>query len=106
MGLNAATLTPFLAMLNLSDLSKLMNDPMHHNPPWPPVPAKLPLYISKLKGKTGEDLGDHVTTFHLWCSSNSLNEYSIHLRLVQHILIGVTAKWYIELAGGTYETFN
>jgi hypothetical protein len=93
-------------MLNLPDLSKLMNDPMHHDPSWPPIPTKLPSDIPKFEGNTGEDLGDHVTTFHLWCSSNSLNDDSIHLRLFQCTLMGVTMKWYIELPGGTYGTFN
>jgi hypothetical protein len=64
----------FLAMLNLLDLSKFMNNPMSHDPSWPPIPTKLPLDILKLLEKNGEDPGDHATTFHLWCSSNSLNE--------------------------------
>jgi hypothetical protein len=68
---------PFLASLNLPDLSKLMNDSMSHDPTWPPVPTKLPLDIPKFEGNTGEDPGDHVTTFHLWFSSNSLNDDSI-----------------------------
>jgi hypothetical protein len=32
---------PFLATLNLPDLSKLMNDLVSHDPTWPPVPTKL-----------------------------------------------------------------
>jgi hypothetical protein len=83
---------PFLAMLNLPDFSKLMNDPMSHDPTWPPVPTKLPLDIPKFEGKNGEDPGDHVTTFHLWCSSNSLNHDSIRLRLFQCTLIGVASQ--------------
>jgi hypothetical protein len=47
-----------------------------------------------------------VNNFHLWCSSNSLNDDYIHLRLFQHTLVGVTVKWYIELPGGTYGTFS
>ena len=70
---------PFLAMLNLPDLSKLMNDPVSHDPTWPPVPTKLPLDIPKFEGNNGEDLNDHVTTFHLLCSLNSLNHDSIRL---------------------------
>ena len=58
----------FLAMLNLLDLSKLMNDPVCHDPTCPPVPTKIHLDIPKFEGKNGEDPGDHVTTFHLWCS--------------------------------------
>jgi hypothetical protein len=30
---------PFLATLNLPNLSKLMNDPVSHDPTWPPVPT-------------------------------------------------------------------
>jgi hypothetical protein len=60
----------------------------------------------KFKGKTGEDLGDHVTTFHLCCSSNSLNDDSILLRLFQRTLMGVAVKGYIDLPGGTYRNFN
>jgi hypothetical protein len=56
---------PFLATLNLPNLSKLMNDPVSHDPTWPVVPTKIPSDIPKFEGKNGEDLGDHVTTFHL-----------------------------------------
>jgi hypothetical protein len=91
---------PFLASLNLPDLSRLMNDLVHHDPSWPPFPTNLPSEIPKFEGKTGKDLGDHVTTFHLWCSFNSLNDDSICLRLFQCTLTGVTTKWYIELPRG------
>ena len=30
--------------------------------------------IQKFKGKQEEDLGNHVMTFHLWCSSNNIIE--------------------------------
>ena len=33
---------PFSITLNMSYLSKLMNDPVSHDPTWPPVPTKLP----------------------------------------------------------------
>jgi hypothetical protein len=97
---------PFLATLNMPDLSKLMNDPVSHDPTWPPVPTKLPSDIPKFEGKNREDPGDHVTTFHLWCSSNSLNHDSIRLRLFQHTLIGVVSQWYIEIPRGTYGSFH
>jgi hypothetical protein len=97
---------PFLAMLNMPDLSKLMNDPMSHDPTWPPIPTKLLSHIPKFEGNNGKDPGDHVTTFHLWCSSNSLNHDSIRLRLFQCTLIGVASKWYIELPRGTYGSFH
>jgi hypothetical protein len=93
-------------MLNLPNLSKLMNDPVCHDPTWPASPTKLPSDIPKFEGKNGEDPGDHVTTFHLWCSSNSLNDDSIRLKLFQCILIGVSMKWYIELPKGAYGTFS
>ena len=98
---------PFLVTLNLPDLSRLTNDPVSHNPAWSAVPTKLPLDIPKIKGKDGEDPGEHVTTFHLWCSSNSLHDDSIRLRLFQCTLTGPTVKWYIELpGGGAYATFD
>jgi hypothetical protein len=83
-----------------------MNDHVRHDPSWPPIPTKIPSDIPKFEGNKGEDSGDHLTTFHLWCSSNSLNDDSICLRVFQHTLIEVTAKWYIEILGGTYKTFS
>jgi hypothetical protein len=56
---------PFLAMLNMSDLSKIMNEPVSHDPTWPTLPTKIPSNIPKFEGKNGKDPGDHVTTFHL-----------------------------------------
>jgi hypothetical protein len=70
---------PFLETLHFPYLSRLLNDPICHVPGWPPVPTKLSSDIPKFEGKPGEDPGDHVTTFHLWCSSNSLNDDSIKL---------------------------
>jgi hypothetical protein len=60
---------PVSSTLNLPNLSRLMNDPVRHDSTWPPIPTKIPSDILKFKGKTGEDLGDHVTTLHIWCSS-------------------------------------
>jgi hypothetical protein len=71
-----------------------------------PVPTKIPSDIPKFEGKNGEDPGDHFTTFHLWCSSNSLSDDSIRLRLFQRTFIGVAGKWYIRLPRGEYGTFN
>jgi len=79
-------------MLKFIDLFKLMNDPVNHDPTWPPVPTILPSDIPKFDGKNGEDPSDHFTTFHLWCSLNSLDDDSIQLRLFQCSLIGVVAK--------------
>ena len=47
---------PFLAMLNLPKLSRLTNDILYHDPMWMVVLAKIPSYIRKLQGKSGEDL--------------------------------------------------
>ena len=87
----------FLATLNLPNLSKLINDPIRHSPVWPPIPTRLPSDIPKFEGKANEDPNTHVMTFHLWCSSNSLMDDSVRLRLFQRTLMGATAKWYIEL---------
>ena len=92
----AGPILPFLEILNLIDLSKLMKDHVHHNLTWPLVPIKLPSDIPKFEGKTGEDMGNHVTTFHLLFSSISLNDDSIQLRLYQYTLTRFVVKWYIE----------
>ena len=92
--------------LNLPDLSRLENDPVSHDSAWPTVPTKLPSDIPKFKGKASEDPGEHVTTFHPWCSSNSVIDDSVCLRLFQRTLMGPTVKWYIELLRGTYTTFD
>jgi hypothetical protein len=97
---------PFLAMLHLLDLTRLLNDPICHDPRWPPMLTKLPSDIPKFEAKPNEDPGEHVTTFHLWCSSNSLNDDSVQLRLFQHTLIGSATKWYIELDRSRYSFFD
>jgi hypothetical protein len=74
---------PFLVTLDLPDLSRLTNDPISHSPVWPVIPAKLPSDIPKFDGNPGEDPNNHVMTFHLWCSSNSVMDDSIRLRLFQ-----------------------
>jgi hypothetical protein len=97
---------PFLATLDFPDLSRILNDPIRHSPQWPVMPSKLPSDIPKFDGKVGEDLNNHVMTFHLWCSSNSLMDDSICLRLFQQTLTGSAAKWYIELPRGFFSEFN
>ena len=93
-------------MLNLPDLSRLMNDPVSHDLAWPSVPSKLPLEIPKFEGKLEEDPSEHVTTLHLWCSSNSLHDNLIYLRIFQCTLTGPTTKWYIELPRGAFTLFD
>jgi hypothetical protein len=87
---------PFIATLDLPDLSRILNDPIRHSPQWPAIPAKLPSDIPKFNGKAGEDPNNHVMTFHLWFSSNSLMDESIRLHIFQRTLTGSAAKWYIE----------
>jgi hypothetical protein len=68
--------------------------------------TKFPSDIPKFKAKPNEDPGDHVTTFHIWCSSKSLRDDSVHLCLFQHTLIGSAAKWYIDLDHSIFSSFD
>ena len=97
---------PFLTTMDLLDLSKLINDPIQHNPSWPTIPVNFPSDIPKFDGKQGDDPKNHVMTFHLWCSSNFLMDDSIQLRLFQRTLTGTTAKWYIELPRHSFVDFS
>jgi hypothetical protein len=97
---------PFLATLDLPNLSRLTNDLIFHSLIWPVIPAKLPSDILKFDGKYTEDPNNHVVTFHLWCSSNSLMDDSIHLRLFQRTLMVSATKWYIELPCASFQDFN
>jgi hypothetical protein len=87
-------------------LSQLTNNPISHSPVWPAIPAKLPSDILKFDGNPGEDSNNHVMNFHLWCSSNSLMDDSIHFHLFQQTLIGSVEKWYIELPCASFHDFN
>jgi len=97
---------PFVATLVLPDLSWLMNDPISYTPWCQVIPRKLPSDIPKFNGNPGEDPSNHIMTFHLWCSSNTLNDDSIRLRLFQRTPIGPAAKWYIELPRASFDNFN
>ena len=97
---------PFMATLELLDLNQLTNDPIAYSPWWPAIPHKLPSDIPKFNGNPGEDPSNHVMTFHLWCSSNTLNDDSIRLRLFQRMLTGPAAKWYIELPRALFDNFS
>ena len=61
-----------MGTLDFLYLSRLINDPIHHDPSWPAISVKLPSNIPKFDGKPSEDPKNHAMTFHLWCSSNSL----------------------------------
>jgi hypothetical protein len=97
---------PFLETLHFPDLTRLLNDPICHDPRWPPMPTKFPSDIPKFETKPNEDPGDHVTTFHLCCSYNLLKYDSVQLRLFQRTLIGSVAKWYNELDRSRYSSFD
>jgi len=75
--LGAPNSLPFLATLDIPDLYKLTNDPIYHNLQWPTIPHKIPMDIPKFDGKHGEDPGTHITTYHLWCVSNSMVDDSV-----------------------------
>jgi len=70
------------------------------------MPTKLPSYVPKFEGKQGEDPGNHVMTFHMWCSSNIITEYIIHLRFFQCTLTGAMVKWYIGQPFKAHENFG
>ena len=97
---------PFVATLELPDLNRLTNDPISYTPWWPAIPHKLPSDIPKFNENPGEDPSNHVMTFHLWCSSNTLNDDLIRLRLFQRTLTGPVAKWYIELPRASFDNFS
>jgi hypothetical protein len=105
-GYNQQLKLPFLATLHLVELTRLLNDLICHDPRWPPMPTKFPSDIPKFNDKPNEDPGDHVTTFHLCFSSNSLRDNFVQLCLFQHTLIGSAEKWYIELDHSRYASFG
>jgi len=70
------------------------------------IPSKLPSDIPEFDGKPVEDPSIHIMTYHSWCSSNSLMDDSVRLHLFQRSLTEATAKWYIELKGGSFKSFN
>jgi hypothetical protein len=97
---------PYLASLNILDLTKLTNDPILHNLTWPTMSTKLPLDIPEFEGKLGDDPTNHIMTFHSWCSSNNITNDSIRLRLFQRTLTGPSTKWYVEEKYGSHMTFE
>ena len=69
------------------------------------MPTKLPSDIPKFEGIAGENPTNHVRSFHMWCSSNSITDDSVHLRLFQRMLIGEASKWYVDHAPSSHTTF-
>jgi hypothetical protein len=96
---------PYMTGLNLLDLNKLINNHIHYDPNWTSMPTKLPSNIPKFEGKTGEDPSNHIMSFNLWCSSNSIMEYSVRLRIFQCTLMGVVSKWYVYQPTNTHTSF-
>ena len=100
------TKLPFLETLELPNLSKLKNDPIQHYFAWPLVPVKIPIDIPMFDGKTGEDPANHITTYHLWCVSNSFLDDSIKLWLFPRTLTGSAAKLFTELPDASFFDFQ
>lgn len=74
---------PFMSTMNLIDLTKLTNNLIYHDATFPNILTKVPLDMTMFKGKIGEESHNHVMSFHLWLSSNSIIEDSIGLHLFQ-----------------------
>ena len=102
---SASPMLPFLAGLSLPDLDRLTNDPIHHDASWLAMLKKLPSDIPKFERLAGEDPSNHVRSFHMWCSSNSITDDSFCLRLFQHVLTGEASKWYVDQDPSSYTTF-
>ena len=87
-------------------MSKLTNDPIRHHFALAPVSVKIPINIPKFDGKTGEDPANNITTYHLWCVSNSSLDDSIKLQLFPKTLTSNAAKWFIELPSASFFDFQ
>ena len=92
--------------LELPYLSKLMNNPIQDYFAWPPVTLKIPTDIPKFDGKIGEDSTNHITTYHLWCVSNSFLDDSIKLWLFPRTPTKNATKWFIELLATSFFDFQ
>jgi len=68
------------------------------------MPTKLPLEILKFEGNPGDNPTNHVFSFHMWCSSNSITNGSIYFRLLQCTLIRAVMKWYVDQPRETRST--
>jgi len=97
---------PFLATDDIPNLYKLTNDPIYYNLQWLLISRKIPTNLPKLDGKQWEDPGSHITTYHLWCVSNSMVDDSVWLRIFPRTINGNAAKWYIELPCVLINTFD
>ena len=80
--------------------------PILHHPSWPLVLVNIPTDILKFDGKTGDDPASHITTYHLWCVSNSMLDDSIKLHLSPRTLTRNAAKWFIKLPTSSFHDFG
>ena len=87
-------------------MSKLTNDPIRNYFAWPLVPIKIPTDIPKFDGKTREDPTNHISTYHLWCVSNSFLDDSIKLCLFPRTLTSNVVKWFIKLPVASFYGFQ
>ena len=85
---------------------KASNNPIRHNLSWPSILVKLPSDIPKFDGNQGDDPKNHVMTFHLWCSLNSLMDDSVRLSIFQRTLTGMAATCHIELPQHSFVDFS
>ena len=92
--------------LSLPDFNQLINDPIRHDVGWLAMPTKLPSDSPKFEGLACEDPSNHIRSFHMWCSSNSITDDSIRLRLFQRTLTGEASKWYVDQATSSHTTFS
>ena len=88
----ANTQLPFLYMLDLPNLLRIKNDSILHNLLWLAIPHKIPLEIPKFDDKIGEDPSMHITTYHLWCVSNSMLDDSVKLHILPCTLTKSASK--------------
>jgi len=68
--------------------------------------SNLPSDIPKFERKQGEVPSTHIMTYYLWCSTTSLIDDSVMLCIFQRSLTKAIAKWYMELEGGSFRSFN
>lgn len=76
-------LIPFMGCLRLPNLSQLINDPLLYDCSSHAMPTKIPFDTPKFEHNPGEQPTNHVCSFYMWCSFNSITEVSIHLDLLQ-----------------------
>jgi len=109
-GTSTSTITPiqflpFMVGLNIPYFNQIINNPLLHSPSFQVRPTKIPFDIPKFEGNIREDPTNHVHSFHMCCSSNSITDESIHFCSFQFILTGVEAKCYVDQPLASHSTF-